>query len=91
IYVKKIRPTGSVDYIPYKLDSKDNVAKDNGWLTIVTKDGKRYKRFLNNENINLEWAEIKDGDDIAQPWQDAIDFLIYSSQLIDFYALPAIE
>lgn len=50
------------------------MAKDNGWLTIVTKDGKRYKRFLNNENINLEWAEIKDGDDIAQPWQDAIDF-----------------
>ncbi|WP_432263675.1 Tat (twin-arginine translocation) pathway signal sequence [Klebsiella quasipneumoniae] len=91
IYIKKTRPTGSVDYIPYKLDSKDKVAKDNGWLIIVTKDGKRYKRFLNNENINLEWAEIKDGDDIAQSWQDAIDFLIYSSQLIDFYALPAIE
>lgn len=30
IYIKKIRPTGSVDYIPYKLDSKDNVAQDNG-------------------------------------------------------------
>lgn len=55
-------------------DATDTTSADNGWFIVVTNNGKRLKRVGWQSEINLDWAGIPDGGDLAVRWQEAINY-----------------
>lgn len=55
-------------------DATDTTSSDNGWFIVVTNSGKRLKRVGWYNEIDLDWAGISEGGDLAVKWQEAIDF-----------------
>lgn len=55
-------------------DPTDSTSADNGWFIVVTSNGKRLKRVGWQNEIDLDWAGISEGGDLAVKWQEAIDF-----------------
>ncbi|PLL40539.1 hypothetical protein CWN50_12045, partial [Klebsiella michiganensis] len=68
---------------PYQIDSggrfqadlSDTTTTDDNWLCVVTPEGKRWKRVINDTLLNLAWSGVKPGDDITTPLKNAIAYI----------------
>ncbi len=65
---------GGGGYLYY--DSSDTTSSDNGITIFVTNNGARWRREDSDKKILLEWAGVRDGDDLSDEWQNAIDIVV---------------
>lgn len=72
-------------------DALDSTSTDNGWFIIVTSTGKRLKRVGMYSNLQLEWAGVVNGSDLAKPISDAANWLRAAAANQDsLFRLPVI-
>lgn len=71
-------------------DKTDTTSVDDGWGCVVTPNGARWKRVLENSILNLSWMGVKPGDDLSDVLQSAITFVTNYMKKNGFYGRPII-
>ena len=83
----KINPTGGGCFF---YDAADSASPDDGWICIVTTEGNRWKRIVDNLEWDLEWAGVRSGDNISPLLQTAINLAVEYVENDGFYHTPRI-
>lgn len=65
---------GGAGYLYY--DASDVTSPDNGITVFVTTGGARWRREDSDKKILLEWTGVRDGADLSDEWQAAIDIVV---------------